>query len=61
MQQREGSLHVRMTARLVPGPRIYRGPCPRQVQAKANIVLIELNHDDVRDDVGAGESDILNA
>lgn len=52
---------MRMTARLVPGPRIYRRPCPRQVQAKANIVLIELNHDDVRDDVGAGESDILNA
>lgn len=47
---------MRMTARLVPGPRIYRRPCPRQVQAKANIVLIELNHDDVRDDGGGTQT-----
>lgn len=45
MQQREGSLHVQMTTRLVLRPYIYRRPCALQVQAKANIVLIKLNYE----------------
>lgn len=45
MQQRDGSLRVQMTMRLVLRPYIYRRPCTLQVEAKANIVLMELNYE----------------